>query len=61
MFIGFPAALGLLFVALKLLGAISWSWWLVLMPFYLGIALVSAFLLFAIGLDAIDGVRRKRK
>ena len=31
----FVYALGLLFIALKLLGAITWSWWLVLLPVYL--------------------------
>jgi len=29
-----PYALGLLFVAWKSLGWISWGWWLVLMPFW---------------------------
>lgn len=31
--------LGLLFVGLKLGGVIGWSWWLVLLPFYAGIAI----------------------
>lgn len=35
--------LGILFVALKLLGYITWSWWLVLLPFYGGLA-VAAFI-----------------
>ena len=33
----FPMALGLLFVALKLMGYIDWSWWWVLCPFWLGL------------------------
>lgn len=40
--------LGLLFVALKLLGVISWSWWWVLCPFWgpvlLAIVIISAIL-----------------
>lgn len=27
--------LGIVFVVLKLVGVIFWSWWLVLLPFYL--------------------------
>lgn len=36
----FPMALGLLFLALKLMGYIDWSWWWVLCPFWLGLVLV---------------------
>lgn len=41
--VGFFFLLGLLFVGLKLGGLIAWSWWLVLLPFYLvpAIAFVS--------------------
>ena len=35
-----PAALGLLFIALKLTGYIQWSWWLVLMPLWVGVPVV---------------------
>lgn len=28
--------LGVVFLVLKLTGVIGWSWWLVLLPFYLG-------------------------
>lgn len=31
---GFLGALGVLFIALKLLEVIAWSWWLVLLPLY---------------------------
>lgn len=37
--IGFCEALGLIFVVLKLVGVIDWSWWLVLLPIYGPIAL----------------------
>lgn len=29
---GFTEVLTILFIALKLLGVISWSWWLILLP-----------------------------
>lgn len=32
--ISFPAALALLFIALKLTGNIAWSWWWVLSPLW---------------------------
>ena len=40
--LGFTGALTLLFIALKLLGKIDWSWWWVLSPIWisLGVALV---------------------
>lgn len=36
--------LGLLFIGLKLAEVIDWSWWLVLLPIYGGIALILAVL-----------------
>lgn len=36
----FFGALGLAFIILKLCGVIAWSWWLVLLPLYWGIALL---------------------
>lgn len=38
--IGILGLLGVLFVGLKLTGYIDWSWWLVTLPFWGGIALV---------------------
>lgn len=32
--VGLPGLLGLLFIGLKLGGAIDWSWWWVLAPFW---------------------------
>lgn len=31
--------LGVIFIVLKLVGVIAWSWWLVLLPFYFGLAI----------------------
>lgn len=38
---GFMEILFLIFVTLKLLGAIDWSWWLVFAPLYPAIAIWS--------------------
>lgn len=38
--IGFLGLLGLVFITLKLCGVIAWSWWLVLLPLYGGLAIV---------------------
>jgi hypothetical protein len=38
--------LGLLFIMLKLTHAITWSWWLVLLPLYGGFALLLSLLIF---------------
>ena len=32
--------LGIVFIVLKLVGVISWSWWLILAPFYMPMLLV---------------------
>lgn len=40
--------LGIVFIALKLLGYISWSWWWVTAPFWTPIAFAVGLLIFAI-------------
>jgi len=42
---GFLGLLTILFIGLKLTGVISWSWWLVLLPLYGGIALAVVLLI----------------
>jgi len=37
---GIFGVLGVVFVMLKLIGVINWSWWLVTLPFYGGFAVV---------------------
>ena len=37
--------LGILFIILKLCGVITWSWWLVTLPLWGGLALFLAFLI----------------
>ena len=40
--IGVLGLLGVVFVTLKLLGVIDWSWWWVTLPFWGGFALITA-------------------
>jgi len=40
--VGVAGLLGLLFVALKLIGIITWSWWWVTAPFWIPFALAVA-------------------
>lgn len=43
--VGVAGLLGVLFVALKLLGVIAWSWWWVLAPFWIPFAILLVILL----------------
>ena len=52
-------ALGVLFIALKLLGYIAWSWWWVLLPIY-GIPVVML-AIFLLTLFSIAGYGAKAK
>ena len=57
--------LGVLFVALKLTGHITWSWWWVTLPFWGGLGLVLAIIIIGIiGIVLYHGLkalfRRKR-
>jgi hypothetical protein len=38
--IGFCGLLAIVFITLKLCGVINWSWWWVLSPLWIGLALV---------------------
>ena len=40
--IGFTGLLTILFIALKLLDKIDWSWWWVLSPLWISVAIVAA-------------------
>lgn len=54
----FFAALTLLFVTLKLVGIIGWSWWLVLLPLYGGAALALFIALIGLIIAAFTAYRR---
>jgi hypothetical protein len=47
--IGFSGLLTIVFVTLKLLGKIDWSWWWVLSPIWISILLVLGILVVALG------------
>ncbi len=51
----FLGLLGLIFIVLKLVGVIAWSWWIVLSPLFV----VIAFYLFLVALIAIGTFRGK--
>lgn len=47
--IGFCGALAILFIALKLLGYIDWSWWWVLSPLWIGFAIALVLVTLVVG------------
>ena len=63
--IGFFGLLTVLFVALKLLGYIHWSWWFVLMPLYaIPVILLSGLAIAFVGamcIDLFNQAKRKRR
>jgi len=46
--IGFLQILTIVFIILKLIGKITWSWWWVLSPFWIPISIFTIFLLIGI-------------
>lgn len=63
----FLSMLAILFIGLKLAGIIAWSWWLVLLPLYLGLAIFGVLIIImvvtggaAVTLDALFGKKKKR-
>lgn len=55
------SVLGVVFITLKLVGAITWSWWWVLAPWWMPLGLVGVVFLMAIGAIAVlDGRDRHR-
>ena len=59
--IGIFGALGVVFVTLKLVGVIDWAWWLVLLPFYFGLAFWALVFIFACFYYAIADAARKAR
>jgi len=51
---GFMSCLALIFITLKLVGAISWSWWWVLAPIWGPVVLVALFLVVGSIIVAFD-------
>lgn len=55
--VAFPvfSVLGIVFITLKLVGVIAWSWWWVLAPFWIPAALGIILLIIALGIFAVKG------
>lgn len=51
--LGIGSVLALIFITLKLCGVITWSWWWVLSPFWIGFAIIAAVFLVAIIIVAL--------
>lgn len=52
--IGISTVLFLIFLVLKLIGTISWSWWWVFAPLWIPFALIFGFLILTIVIAAFD-------
>lgn len=63
--IGFLGVLALIFITLKLMGFIDWSWWWVLAPLWGGFAFVLLVVVFAVAWTAVakllDDIAQKSK
>ena len=59
--IGFSGALALLFIALKLLDKIDWSWWWVLAPIWIPLAILIVVLIVVAVVWFINDTRKQRK
>lgn len=55
--IGILGVLGIVFIVLKLVGVIAWSWWLVLLPLYAGFGI--AFVVFLLTTIIVIGNIKK--
>lgn len=60
--IGVVGLLGVAFVVLKLCGVINWSWWLVTLPFWAGLALLLVILIvFFLGFVLSEARKQSRR
>ena len=57
--IGFARLLTIVFIVLKLIGKITWSWWWVLSPLWISTALVIVICLIVLILALVVGVIEK--
>jgi ABC-type antimicrobial peptide transport system permease subunit len=58
--IGFFGLLTIVFITLKLTNYIDWSWWWVLSPLWIPLAIIFAILVSMLGMGARVRQRRKR-
>jgi hypothetical protein len=59
--VGFLEVLTLIFVVLKIMGIISWSWWLVVLPEIISIVIYILWLVFAVFIFGSTSKKIKRK
>ena len=59
--VGFPIVVTVVFVILKLVGVINWSWWWVLAPTWISLGLGLALILITVLCTAIVRLIDKRK
>lgn len=59
--IGFPGMLAIVFITLKLLGKITWSWWWVLSPVWLPFTVVMGVVLVALVIAVFWPTRQKAR
>ena len=59
--VGFAGLLTIVFIALKLMGYITWSWWWVLSPLWIGFALFVVFLLVMGAIYIFASIMKKRQ
>lgn len=57
--IGFCGLLAILFIALKLMGYIAWSWLWVLAPLWIGVAMILLFYLFVLVIVILGSILGK--
>ena len=58
--VGIVSVLTIIFIVLKLIGTIDWSWWWVLSPFWIPASIIGSIFLGIILLTAIDTIRKRR-
>ncbi len=58
--VGFLGILTLIFITLKLTGHIDWSWWWVLAPIWIPVALILGFLAMAAVIIVVDNYMNGR-
>ena len=51
--VGIAGLLGVAFVILKLTGVIAWSWWWVLAPFWIPLAIVGGIIIIGVALAVV--------
>lgn len=59
--IGFVGMLTVLFIALKLLGKVDWSWWWVLSPAWITASIVLGIIVMVIYFEAKEEAKKKSK